>query len=141
MGDAPEIKCKVDCPCGWTDVFNSAFSGLLIHCPQCGKRHRIPMFGEARIDDDIDMKVMAKLLERPEENRVEVSVKFPRLVLYTLAFALVTACLALLLVEPRMPNGVAVAGGALSWPLAICVAWWGQNRHRKQVSKRSVQEG
>jgi hypothetical protein len=141
MGDAPQLKCKVECPCGWADVFSSAFGGLLVHCPQCGKRHRIPMFGDARIDDDIDMKVMGRLLDRSEKPSTPISVKFPPVLLYTSAFALVTACVALVVVEPMLPNAVAVAGGALAWPLAIFVAWMGQKRHVRQIHKRSVQEG
>ena len=139
MAEAQPTKCKVDCPCGWTDVFSASFSGLLIDCPKCGKRHRIPMFGAPRADDEIDMQTMERLLETQQDTS-RVSLNFPRLLLYALAFAVAAAVVALLLVRPIMPHAVAVAGGALSWPLAMFVAWMGQKRYAKQAKKRSVQK-
>ncbi|MCB9932362.1 MAG: hypothetical protein H6841_02970 [Planctomycetes bacterium] len=127
----PEIKCKVECPCGWTEVFSRAYSGLLIECPRCGKSHRIPTFDAPDADAAIDMSTMKKLLDQPSEPRV--SVLFKPLLLLTCAVALVAICVSLPLLWNRWPVNVAAAGGALAWPLAVSVAWLGQARQRNKA--------
>jgi hypothetical protein len=140
-----EVKCKVDCPCGWSDVFSAGYSGLQIHCPQCGKRHRIPMFSQPRADDEIDMEVMKRLLSTGGEGPQGATVNFKPLLLGTLAFAVAASVigtvLVLLLVSgPRVPVLIAtVTCGAFAWPLAVSVAWWGQKRHQKRLREQDVQ--
>lgn len=131
-----ETKCKVDCPCGWTDVFSSAYSGLQLDCPRCGKRHRIPMFGQPQADDEIDMDVMSKLLK--QDSSASTSVNFKPLLLGTLAFAAVASVIGTVLVfalaapERTLVFTATVVGGSFAWPLAISVAWLGQKRQLKR---------
>jgi ribosomal protein S27E len=142
MTDEPEVKCKVDCPCGWTEVFSRAFSGLQIECPRCGKTHRIPTFGETPADEGIDMSTMDKLL-RPQDEPdgaapPRVTVPFKSLFVLSVVIALLVSAVALPLLWDRWPVNAAVVGGALSWPVAIAVAWLGQIRHRRRVADGPV---
>ena len=138
MPENPEIKCKASCSCGWTEVFSRAYSGLMIECPRCGKNHRIPTFDSPDADSAIDMSTMQRLLQQdPPENAPaapRVSVQFKSLFVLSCVFAVVVASLALLLLRNHFPVNIAVAGGALSWPLGIAVAWLGQFRQRRELS-------
>lgn len=136
---APVIKCKVDCPCGWTEIFSKAYSGLQIECPRCGKAHRIPMFDETPADEGIDMSTMNRLLQQDEAGAgaPRVTVPFRPLFLLALVFALLVSAIALPLLWNHWPVNAAVVGGALSWPLAIGVAWLGQRRQLKSVRASS----
>jgi hypothetical protein len=131
--DTIPTMCKVECECGWTDVFSSGYSGIIIDCPECGKRHRIPTFhSRPEVDEQIDAEVMKRLLgDHMPEMPAKPSVNFKPLVLLATAIAVVVAVLAMLLIRPILPNAVAVAGGAISWPIAMLVAWWGQRRYLK----------
>lgn len=120
----------IDCPCGWTDTFSKAYSGLLIECPTCGKSHRIPTFDSPEADTGIDMSMMKKLLEPAGET----SVNFKPLFTLSLAFAVVVSAIALPLLWERWPVNAAVVGGAFAWPLAIGTAWLGQRRHLKKLA-------
>lgn len=137
MAEKPEIKCKVECKCGWTKVFSSQFSGIIIECPECGKTHLIPTFEGENLDESIDMATMNRLLEQQQESPAgdgaPVTVLFKPLFVMALVFAVVAAVVAFVLVRPVVPHAVAVAGGALSWPLGIGVAWLGQRRQRRKV--------
>lgn len=141
MADSPEIKCKVDCPCGWTEIFSKAYSGLQIECPRCGKAHRIPTFDETPADEGIDMSTMNELLRpygEPEKPVPPVvTVPFKRLFFLALTIALLISAIGLPLLWDKWPINAAVVGGALSWPLAISVAWLGQRRHVKRMSTAS----
>ncbi|MCG3185323.1 MAG: hypothetical protein ICCCNLDF_03538 [Planctomycetes bacterium] len=123
----PETKCKVDCPCGWSEVFSRAYSGLLLECPRCGKSHRIPTFDAPDADAAIDMSTMKRLLDQPAE-APPVSVPFKPLLLLSCVFAVVVIAVSLPLLWNRWPANIAVAGGAAAWPVAIAVAWLGQAR-------------
>ena len=139
MPDDPEIKCKASCSCGWTEVFSRAYSGLMIECPRCGKTHRIPTFDAPDADSAIDMSTMQRLLQQdPPENAPtgrRVSVQFKPLLIMACVFAVVVAALGLLLLRNHFPVNIAVAGGALSWPLGVSVAWFGQGRQLKKLSR------
>lgn len=136
MPSEPEIKCKVDCACGWTDVFSKAYSGLMIECPDCGKSHRIPTFDSPDADADIDMSTMKRLLNQqtPETGR-RVAVRFKPLFFLACTFAFVVSVVALPLLWREWPANVAVVGGAFSWPLAIAVAWLGQRRQLRKSAR------
>jgi len=123
----PETKCKVDCPCGWSEVFSRAYSGLLLECPRCGKSHRIPTFDAPDADAAIDMSTMKRLLDQSAE-APPVSVPFKPLLLLSCVFAVVVIAVSLPLLWNRWPANIAVAGGAAAWPVAIAVAWLGQAR-------------
>lgn len=123
----PEIKCKVDCPCGWSEVFSRAYSGLLIECPRCGKSHRIPTFDAPDADAAIDMSMMKRLLDQADPPP-RVRVVFKPLLLLSCVFAVVVIAVSLPLLWDRWPANIAVAGGAAAWPLAIALAWLGQKR-------------
>ncbi|MCB9896010.1 MAG: hypothetical protein H6839_16370 [Planctomycetes bacterium] len=135
MSDDPEIKCKASCSCGWTEVFSRAYSGLMIECPQCGKNHRIPTFDAPDADSAIDMSTMHQLLEQDPPAGPRPGVQFRPLLIFSCVVAAVVAALGLLLLRNHFPANVAVAGGALSWPLGVSVAWLGQVRHRKKLSR------
>lgn len=137
-GQPPEVKCKVDCACGWTEIFSKAYSGLQIECPQCGKSHRIPTFDDKPTDEGIDMSTMGQLLgSNMHEDPPAVTVPFKRLFTLALVIALVVTAIALPVLWNRWPVNAAVVGGALSWPLAISVAWWGQRRYIRKTSATS----
>lgn len=127
----PETKCKVDCPCGWSEVFSRAYSGLLLECPRCGKSHRIPTFDAPDADAAIDMSTMKRLLDQPAE-ATPVSVPFKPLLLLSCVFAVVVIAVTLPLLWNRWPANIAVAGGAAAWPVAIAVAWLGQARQLRE---------
>lgn len=133
----PEIKCKVDCPCGWSEVFSRAYSGLLLECPRCGKSHRIPTFDAPDADAAIDMSTMKRLLEQPADSAA-ASVPFKPLLLLSCVFAVVVIGVSLPLLWDRWPVNVAVAGGAAAWPLAIAVAWLGQVRQLRAKKTRGA---
>ncbi|MBZ0137068.1 MAG: hypothetical protein K8I27_11915 [Planctomycetes bacterium] len=137
----PEIKCKVDCPCGWTEIFSRAYSGLQIECPRCGKTHRIPTFDKPNADDAIDMSTMRQLLGNDSAptpgTGPRVTVPFKRLFVLALAIAVIISAIALPLLWGRWPVNAAVVGGAFAWPLAISVAWLGQTRQIKKMNAAS----
>ena len=139
--NSPEIKCKVDCPCGWTEIFSKAYSGLQIECPKCGKAHRIPTFDDTSLDESIDMSTMEQLLrphgEPARPDAPVVTVPFKRLFVLALVIALLISAIALPLLWDKWPVNAAVVGGALSWPLAISVAWLGQRRQVKKSGATS----
>ncbi len=139
MPDAPATATRIDCPCGWTDAFARGYSGLQIHCPRCGKRHRIPTFDAPQADDEIDMKAMNKLLQRRADNGDVPGVNFPLLLIAASCIAVLVAALALILMRPISPATIAVAGGALSWPVAMAVAWMGQARYRRRANRQATQ--
>lgn len=126
---------SVECECGWRQTFSIAYAGVTVQCTQCGLQHTVPTFG--RDDHGIDMPLMEKLLARHNAPRVH----FKPLLLAALAFAVVVAALALLFVRPLVPHAVAVAGGALAWPIAIAVAWWGQKRQLAAVAREQLPSG
>ena len=138
---SPVIKCKVDCPCGWTEIFSKAYSGLQIECPLCGKAHRIPTFDETALDESIDMSTMEQLLhpdgEAAKPDTPVVTVPFKRLFVLALVVALLISAIALPLLWNHWPINAAVVGGALSWPVAISVAWLGQRRQIKKLNATS----
>jgi hypothetical protein len=135
MPDAPEIKCKVDCACGWTEVFSKAYSGLQIECPKCGKAHRIPTFDAPDADADIDMSTMERLLEQQQPHaKPRASVTFKPLFIFACVFAVVMTAVWLPILWHDWPTNVAVVGGAFAWPLGIAVAWLGQGR---QLAKQN----
>ena len=139
MPDQPNIKCKAECACGWTEVFSRAYSGLLIECPRCGKSHRIPTFDAPDADSAIDMSTMARLLQQdaPETpaSTARVLVLFRPLLILSCVIAVIVAALAMILLHGRYPADIAIAGGALSWPIAVCVAWFGQARQLKKMAR------
>jgi hypothetical protein len=122
----------VNCECGWSKAFPKTQGGIIIDCPECGKRHRVPMSDQQPFNHE-DRLVMHRLLgdAMPESRTQQPTVNFKPLVLIVLAVAVVIAGLALAFIRPMMPHAIAVAGGALSWPLAMTVAWWGQRRYLK----------
>lgn len=122
--------CTIVCPCGWREEFSSGYSGLQIECPKCGKGHRVAMFGAS--GTAVDMSTLDHLLGR----EAKVSVRFKPLLLVSLVLALLTSAIALPLLWNSWPINAAVVGGALSWPVAVGLAWFGQIRHI-QRAKRS----
>lgn len=137
MAEQPEIKCKVECRCGWTEVFSSRFSGVIIECPHCGKTHLIPVFGSEDIDESIDMETMNRLLEEQHDEPSDaVTVPFRPLFMLACAVAVVLAVVMTILyftVLPYPVTVISVIGGGFGWPLGIAVAWLGQ---RRQVRAR-----
>jgi hypothetical protein len=60
----------------------------------------------------------------------------PLLVLSAVVAVLVSA-VALPLLWNNWPTNAAVVGGALSWPVAVALAWLGQARHLKRADRAS----
>lgn len=146
MASRPDIKCKVECPCGWTDVFSKAYSGLQLECPRCGKRHMIPVFSAPNADDEIDMAVMHKLLGTQDKSSATLRVTFkPLFVAAVITAATVTVAGVPLVAmfadeEKTLVLASTLVGGAFAWPLGILVAWIGQKRHVKQLREQPVQQ-
>jgi hypothetical protein len=127
----------INCACGWRETFSRGYSGLQIQCPQCGKEWRIPTF-HATAEPEYDMKTLNRLIgESPEAPAV--TVHFKPLFLLSLAVGVVAVLASVALAAAGViawyPMAVVIAGGGLSWPLGISVAWWGQSR---QVRKGTV---
>lgn len=120
----------VICECGWRKSFPASQGGITVQCEQCGLQHTVPAF--PRDDHGIDMALMKNLLARDNPPRVH----FKPLLLGALLFSVIVAALSFALVRPLVPHAVAVAGGALSWPVAIGVAWLGQLRQRARDARQ-----
>jgi hypothetical protein len=88
------------------------------------------MFGAA--DTTVDMSTLEQLI-RPERPRV--SVVFRPLLLLSLVTAVLVSAIALPLLWHNWPVNAAVVGGALSWPLAVALAWFGQARHLARANR------
>lgn len=88
------------------------------------------MFG-AR-DTTVDMSTLEKLVH-PE--KPVVSVQFRPLLVLSLVIALVVSAIALPLLWHDWPTNAAVVGGALSWPIAVALAWLGQIRQVKRAKR------
>ncbi|MBK8207577.1 MAG: hypothetical protein IPK87_12440 [Planctomycetes bacterium] len=144
MAQPADIQCKVDCPCGWTDVFSKAYSGLQLECPRCGKRHMIPVFSSPSADDEIDMAVMNRLLGTQDKSSATLRVTFKPLFIGAVITAAIVAVVGVPLVvmladaEKVFVLTATVVGGAFAWPLGILVAWIGQKRHVKQLGEQPV---
>jgi hypothetical protein len=121
--------CTITCLCGWSEEFSSSYAGLQIECPKCGKGHRVAMFGAQ--DTTVDMSTLDHLLGR----EAPVSVRFRPLLLVSLALALIVSAIALPLLWNSWPVNLAVVGGALSWPVAVALAWFGQARHLRRAKR------
>ena len=139
--DLPQIKCKVECKCGWTEVFSSQFSGVIIECPECGKTHLIPTFQGEALDDSIDVSTMNRLLQQQQETapaaQPRVTVPFRQLFVLactvSVLLAVVMTILYFVALKDHPVAVVAIIGGGLSWPLGISVAWLGQRRQLRKV--------
>ena len=84
------------------------------------------------------MSTMDKLLHPDSKpDAPTVTVPFKQLFLLALGIAIVISLITLPLLWNRWPINAAVVGGALSWPLAISVAWWGQRRQIKKTNPAS----
>jgi hypothetical protein len=134
----PTPHFKIECPCGWHEVFTRGYSGLEIECARCGRRHRIPIVGAADNDADNDARlVMEKLMParlpdkaHPEAAASTVRLK-PLFALSAVACGLATVAAWALFRDKPWPMAVVLVGGAASWPLGLFVAWLGQRAGRK----------
>jgi hypothetical protein len=79
----------------------------------------------------VDMSTLDHLLGR----EAPVSVRFRPLLLVSLLIALVVSAIALPLLWNSWPVNAAVVGGALSWPVAVALAWFGQARHLRKLKR------
>lgn len=135
----PTPHFKIECPCGWREVFTRGYSGLEIECARCGATHRIPMVPQDGADSSAEaLQVMRQFLDtRPYGQpgaapapQATVRLK-PLFALSAVTLALAAVGAALFFHDKPWPMAVVIVGGAASWPLGLFVAWLGQRAGRK----------
>ena len=123
----------ISCACGWSSSFTAAQRGLRIDCPQCGQGHRLPMFGAAGAA--VDVSPLAGLTGA---ETAPSRVAFSPLLLLSLFIAVAACAISLPLLWNHWPVNVAIAGGALSWPVAVAMAWLGQVRQFRKIRQARI---
>lgn len=109
-----QVAPRVSCNCGWSSEFPASSAGLEIECPDCGRIHRLPVFGNAGKNDET------------------ISVHFRGFFIASAVLFCVCVVVGFSAFDSFYPNGLVVVGAGAAWPLGLLAAWRGQTAQRRR---------